>query len=74
MDMSNLLQEAIEEVRVLGLQLREESQALRDQASALRAHSSALRQRERWRGEQPRMAEIKDWQGSGDDVEEPSTP
>jgi hypothetical protein len=43
--MSKLLQEAIEEVRVVSAALREESQALRAHASALRDHATEVLER-----------------------------
>jgi hypothetical protein len=42
MEMSHLLQEAIEEVRVVSASLREQSQAIRDYSSAVRAYSQQL--------------------------------
>ena len=44
-NMSTLLAEAIEEVRVLSTSLQEDSQALRSHATALRQHSTALIER-----------------------------
>ena|SRR5215831_10283738 len=46
LEMSKLLQEAIEEVRVISAALQDNSQALRSQATALRQHSTALLKRE----------------------------
>lgn len=42
MEMSQLLAEAIEEVRVLSASLQEDSTELRSRATALREHSTAL--------------------------------
>jgi len=50
MHMSELLQEAIEEVRVLSASLREESEELRAKASKLREYSERLQEQE---GPQP---------------------
>src|SRR5262245_21027314 len=49
MHMSELLKEAIEEVRVISASLREESEELRAKASRLREHSERLQD-----GSQPR--------------------
>src|SRR5262249_52514674 len=45
MQMSELVKEAIEEVRVVSSSLREESEALRLHASELQKHSTELRER-----------------------------
>src|SRR5215475_13236970 len=42
MEMSHLLQEAIEEVRVVSASLREQSQVIRDYGSEVRAYSQQL--------------------------------
>ena len=42
MEMSHLLQEAIEEVRVVSASLREQSQAIRDYSSEVRTYSQHL--------------------------------
>jgi hypothetical protein len=42
MEMSHLLQEAIEEVYVISASLREESEALRARAARLREHSTEI--------------------------------
>ena len=47
MEISKLLQEAIEEVRVISASLQEDSQALRSRATALRQHSDVLLERGR---------------------------
>ena len=47
LEMSKLLQEAIEEVRVISASLQEDSQALRSHATELRQHSTALLERRR---------------------------
>jgi CheY-like chemotaxis protein len=47
LEMSKLLAEAIEEVRVLSVSLQEDSRALRSHATALRQHSTALIERGR---------------------------
>ena len=47
MEMSKLLAEAIEEVRVISASLQDDSQALRSRAIALRHHSTALLERGR---------------------------
>jgi hypothetical protein len=44
-EMADLLQEAIEEVRVISAQSREESQAIRAKGQALRDHSAQLLER-----------------------------
>jgi len=46
-EMSQLLAEAIEEVRVISASLQDDSQALRSRATALRQHSHALIERGR---------------------------
>jgi hypothetical protein len=45
MEMSNLLQEALKEVRVISTTLREDSQALRAHTAAVREHAAQLRAR-----------------------------
>ena len=57
MEMSQLLQEAIEEVRVVSAALREQSQALRDRSSAVRAYSQHLEKQSEWHQEKPSIAE-----------------
>jgi len=53
MEMSKLLTEAIEEVRVISASLQEDSQALRSRATALRQHSDVLLERGRSPSERP---------------------
>lgn len=47
LEMSTLLAEAIEEVRIISVALQEDSRALRSRATALRQHSTALLERRR---------------------------
>jgi hypothetical protein len=47
LEMSTLLAEAIEEVRIIGVSLQEDSTALRSHATALRQRSTALIERRR---------------------------
>ena len=57
MEISHLLQEVIEEVRVVSASLREQSQALRDHSSAVRAHSQHLEKQFKRHQEKPSIAE-----------------
>jgi hypothetical protein len=57
MEMSQLLQDAIEEVRVMSASLREQSQAIRDHSSAGRAYSRHLEKQSKRHQEKPSLAE-----------------
>lgn len=57
MEMSHLLQEAIEEVRVVSASLREQSQAIRDHSSAVRAYSQHLEKQSKLHQEKPSITE-----------------
>jgi len=57
MEISHLLQEVIEEVRVVSAALREQSQALRDHSSAVRAYSQHLEKQSKRHQEKPSSAE-----------------
>ena len=56
-EMSHLLQEAIEEVRVVNAALREQRQALRDRSSAVRAYSQHLEKQSKRHQEKPSITE-----------------
>jgi predicted nucleic acid-binding Zn-ribbon protein len=58
MEMSHLLQEAIEEVRVVSASLREQSQAIRDHSSAVRAYSQYLEKQSKRHQEKQGIAEF----------------
>jgi hypothetical protein len=57
MEMSHLLQEAIEEVRVVSASLREQSQAIRDHSSEVRAYSQHLETQSKLHQEKPSIAQ-----------------
>ena len=57
MEMSHLLQDAIEEVRVVSASLREQSQAIRDHSSAVRAYSKQLEKQSKLHQEKPSIAQ-----------------
>ena len=57
MEMSHLLQEAIEEVRVVSASLREQSQAIRDHSSEVRAYSQQLEKRSKLQQEKQSTSE-----------------
>ena len=57
MEMSHLLQEVIEEVRMVSASLREQSQAIRDHSSAGRAYSRHLEKQSKRHQEKPSLAE-----------------
>ena len=57
MEMSHLLQEAIEEVRVVSASLREQSQAILDHSSEVRAYSQQLEKRSKLHQEKPSIVQ-----------------
>ena len=57
MEMSHLLQETIEEVRVVSASLREQNQAIRDHSAAVRACSQHLEKQSKLHQEKPSIAE-----------------
>ena len=57
MEISHLLQEVIEEVRVVSAALREQSQALRDHSSEVRAYSQHLEKQSKRHQEKPSITE-----------------
>jgi hypothetical protein len=57
MEMSHLLQEAIEEVRVVSASLREQSQVIRDHSSEVRAYSQHLETQSKLHQEKPSIAQ-----------------
>jgi len=57
MEMSHLLQEVIEEVRMVSASLREQSQAIRDHSSEVRAYSRHLEKQSKRHQEKPSLAE-----------------
>jgi hypothetical protein len=57
MEMSHLLQEAIEEVRVVSASLREQSQAIRDYSSEVRTYSQHLEKQSKLHQDQQNIAQ-----------------
>ena len=57
MEMSHLLQEAIEEVRVVSASLREQSQAIRAHSSEVRAYSQQLKKQSKRHQEKQSIAQ-----------------
>jgi maltooligosyltrehalose synthase len=57
MEMSHLLQEAIEEVRVVSASLREQSQAIRDYSSEVRAYSRYLEKQSKLHQDRQRITQ-----------------
>jgi hypothetical protein len=58
MEMSHLLQEAIEEVRVVSASLREQSQAILDRSSEVRAYSKQLEKQSKLHREKQSIAQF----------------
>ena len=57
MEMAHLLQEALEEVRVVSASLREQSQAIRDYSSEVRVYSQQLEKQSKRHQEKQSMAQ-----------------
>src|SRR5262249_62182692 len=67
MELSHLLQEAIEEVRVVSASLREQSQAIRDYSSEVRTYSQHLETQSKLQQDQQNIAQHAERAKSLDD-------